>query len=670
MANKLIHETSPYLLQHVDNPVNWYPWGKEALNLARENNKLILVSIGYSACHWCHVMAHESFEDPATAELMNRFYVNVKIDREERPDLDHIYMDAVQAMTGSGGWPLNVFLTNDLKPFYGGTYFPPVPAHGRPSWKEVLMALQEKWINQPQEILEQARSLFEYMEKTATRPPSILPGKENLEEGSMKVIGENLLKTADKTRGGFGNAPKFPQTFSIALLLDHHYFFDDKDALDHACLSLEKMLQGGIYDHIGGGLARYSTDAGWHVPHFEKMLYDNALLLSVLADAYQVTSREVFATAIHHIISFCNRELKSPEGGFYAALDADSEGVEGKFYVWQAAEIIEVLGEEDGKLYNSIYNITAAGNWEGTNIPYLSHELDFLAHELGMEAADLKMKVREWNEKLWSARNKRVHPGLDDKIMLGWNALYLNALARCSLVLGNSTYQEQAVNLHHFLTKTLQNNGQWFHTYKSGKLTIEAFLDDYAYLIQALLSLYTLTGQETFVDEAMALQRECIQKFNDEEDLYFFYTPEGQEDVIIRRLDLYDGALPSANSIMAMNLITISILRPEGSFLERAEKMVGNLRDGIINYPGSFGVWARLMLHLHFGINQIKVKYDSSHLSSIFSELNYIPNKVIEYYAAGNKMEGYQVCKNFVCYPVLIKFEDLKNFVKNLEGKY
>src|SRR5688572_4557986 len=377
MPNKLINETSPYLLQHAHNPVDWYPWGEEALQKAERENKPILVSIGYAACHWCHVMEKESFEDEETAALMNEKFVNIKIDREERPDLDHIYMDAVQAIDGHGGWPLNVFLTPSRKPFYGGTYFPPKPAFNRASWKDVLTGVSDAFENKRNDIEAQAENLTKHIE--ASNNFGLADSGEKLfSAADIHEMAANVLQTGDKTHGGFGRAPKFPQTFTIRFLLHNYYYTGNVDALKQACLSLDKMIDGGINDQLGGGFARYATDETWLVPHFEKMLYDNALLVMAMSEAFQITSNEKYSRAIEATLDFIEREMLSPEGGFYSALDADSEGVEGKFYVWSKDEIETVLGD-DAKVFNSYYNITATGNWEHTNILHVTLPLDVLA---------------------------------------------------------------------------------------------------------------------------------------------------------------------------------------------------------------------------------------------------------------------------------------------------
>ena len=430
-TNHLIKETSPYLLQHVHNPVEWYPWGNEALQKAKDNDKPILVSIGYSACHWCHVMEKESFENEETAKLMNEYFINIKIDREERPDLDHIYMDAVQAIAGSGGWPLNVFLTPDCKPFFGGTYFPPENAFNRPSWKEVLTGVHRLFIEKRQEVEAQAVELTRHIGQTnvSTQNLFTIEAEEEIFTWQQtKTIFENIMKQADKKWGGFGNAPKFPQSFTIKYLLRYYHYTKNEEALTRACLSLDKMIYGGIYDQMGGGFARYSTDEEWLAPHFEKMLYDNALLISVLCDAYQLTGNLLYKVSVDQTIDFIKRELMNEDSGFYSALDADSEGKEGKYYVWNFDEIQEILGE-DARLFCQYYDVSPEGNWEHTNILRVLVPLSDFARKKNIDEGELEKLLKQFSSKLFQQRSRRVRPQTDDKILLGWNALMNIALS-------------------------------------------------------------------------------------------------------------------------------------------------------------------------------------------------------------------------------------------------
>ncbi len=425
-TNHLIHETSPYLLQHAHNPVNWHAWNNETLQKAKQQDKPVLVSIGYSACHWCHVMEHESFEDEETAQIMNEHFINIKIDREERPDIDHIYMDAVQAISGSGGWPLNVFLTPDLKPFFGGTYFPPVRAFNRSSWKEVLLAVANAFKEKRDDITAQSENLTNHLLNAnninADESAAIQPQ-------SLNIIAENLFKIADKEWGGFGQAPKFPQTFSILYLLRHHHITGNEASLKTALLSLDKMMMGGIFDHLGGGFCRYSTDRHWQIPHFEKMLYDNALLIDAYTEAYQLTQKEEYANVIKETINFIKNEMTALEGGFYSALDADSEGIEGKYYTWSKKEIDELLAA-DSEIFCAVYNVTESGNWEHTNILWQTETLETVSEKLSIDKNELINKLNKSKLILFNARKKRIRPALDNKIILSWNALLITSLCK------------------------------------------------------------------------------------------------------------------------------------------------------------------------------------------------------------------------------------------------
>ncbi|MBV8254927.1 MAG: thioredoxin domain-containing protein [Chitinophaga sp.] len=612
--NKLIGETSPYLLQHAHNPVEWYPWGPEALNKAVQENKPILVSIGYAACHWCHVMERESFEDHDTARIMNEHFVNIKIDREERPDLDHIYMDAVQAMTGAGGWPLNVFLTPDRKPFYGGTYFPPVKAYNRPSWKDVLHSISDAFTNKREEIDAQADNLTQHLEQASQFGIQggldlKLPVEELFTKAQADTICENILKQADTIWGGFGRAPKFPQTFTISWLLRYHHYTKHEKALEQALLSLDKMLQGGIYDQLGGGFARYSTDEKWLAPHFEKMLYDNALLIDVLCDAYQITKNEIYANTIRETLEFISREMTSAEGGFYAALDADSEGVEGKFYTWSLDEIMQVLGDQ-AEVFCAFYDVSEHGNWEETNILWIQQPLEQFAAARGYNAAELGATLKDCREKLLAVRAGRVRPGLDDKILLGWNALMAHAYCRAYAVLGEESYREAAIRnikfcMHQFRIK--EGAPAFYHTWKDGAAKYPAFLDDYAYLIRALIALAEITGDLEHFYAARELTTFVMARFTDDSGKYYYYTIDDQKDVIVRKKEVYDGATPSGNGIMIQNLWALSIVFGDKQLADKAIGAVSGLAQTAVRYPTSFGVWASQLLQFVEGTAEIAV---------------------------------------------------------------
>ena len=613
--NRLSKETSPYLLQHAHNPVDWYAWGEEALETARREDKPMLVSIGYAACHWCHVMERESFEDPETARFMNEHFVNIKIDREERPDLDHIYMDAVQAMTGSGGWPLNVFLTPEGKPFYGGTYFPPRPIHNRNSWREVLGGVSNAFRDRRTEVEQQAENLTRHVATLGsfdigsgnedTRNEATGPGKPDrsadavFQPETLRQAMEQLMKAADREEGGFGSAPKFPQTFSIRFLLNQYYFTRDKTAIDQACLSLDKMIAGGIYDQLGGGFARYSTDRAWLAPHFEKMLYDNALLLITLSEAWQLTRKERYREVIQQSIDFIDRELGNKEGGYYSSLDADSEGMEGKYYIWDKAEIDGVLGQ-DAALFNTFYGVTTEGNWEGSNILIRTTEAP-------LEPAQRETLDRA-RQRLLERRNTRVRPALDNKILLGWNALLNIGLSKAYAALGEERYREMAMANMDFLRSRFRGEGthHYHHAYK-GEARVPAFLDDYAALISALLHLQEITGNGEYLMEAKDLLRFVIRHFSEPDTGFFFYTHDGQKDVLLRKRDIYDGSTPSGNSMMASNLLYLGIVFDEREWTTRANRMAAALHRPVTSYPGSFGVWATLFQALTYSIPEVVI---------------------------------------------------------------
>jgi uncharacterized protein YyaL (SSP411 family) len=641
--NRLAGESSPYLLQHAHNPVDWYPWGEEALQKAKAEDKPILVSIGYSACHWCHVMEKESFEDEGTAEIMNQLFVNIKVDREERPDVDHIYMDAVQAMSGSGGWPLNVFLTPEGRPFYGGTYFPPVRAYNRASWKEVLHGLHRAFKENREQIEDQARQLTEHLQQAnsfGTSPVRInIPAAERFLPSQLEQAFVQVMGQADKAWGGFGRAPKFPQTFTIGFLLRHHHYTGSREALDQAALSLDKMIMGGIYDHIGGGFARYSTDTEWLVPHFEKMLYDNALLVMVLADAWQITGEERYARTIRETLRFVETELMSPEGGFYSALDADSEGVEGKYYVWTAEEVDETLGAGDSRLFRELYDISAEGNWEQVNIPRLKQ----------WPAAALLDQLDVLKNKLAQRRSGRVKPGLDDKILLSWNALMNKAFSRAAEVLGDDHYLEIARRNMDFLLEVLADgsSGRVLHVYKNGVAKVDGFLDDIAYMASALVQLAEVSLEPGYLELSRVFIEEAIAHYSDEEGLFFYFTRDSQQDLLVRKKEVYDGATPSGNGVMANVLLDLSILLERREWGERAAKMADSLSQMALRYPTSFGIWTSLIQQLAFGtLELVIVGEGAKQAARRFLRENFVPNKVFQ--ASETSQETYPLLKDKV----------------------
>ncbi len=676
MPNRLQHESSPYLLQHAHNPVDWYPWGKEAWRKAMEEDKPVLVSIGYAACHWCHVMERESFEDEATAKVMNERFINIKIDREERPDLDHIYMDAVQAMTGSGGWPLNVFLTPQKKPFYGGTYFPPRPAHGRPSWTEVLVGLSDSFRDKRDELETQAINLTEHLEKSNAFGVQVNPATSKLTGPQLTGMFENIMKSADSKDGGFGRAPKFPQTFTIRLLMLYYYHFKDDRAIQQAELSLSKMIDGGIYDQLAGGFSRYSTDDQWLAPHFEKMLYDNALLVTAMSEAYQITGKEKYKVAIDHTILFIETELTSAEGGWYSALDADSEGIEGKFYTWTQEEIEAILGS-DAALFSEFYGVLPGGNWEHTNILHVTRSAEDFASSKNLALSDWLETLKLSRARLLTARSKRIRPQLDDKILLGWNALMNQALTSAAAATGNQEYVQRAIrNMEFLLDAFRQADGSMAHTYKNKVARYPAFLDDYAYLIMALVQLQEVTADPNWLKIAKSLTQLVVEHFSEESGLFYF-TPDGQNDVILRKKEIYDGAVPSGNAVMMWNLYKLGILFDDHEWKERALKMSAQVQDAVVRYPGSFGVWASFLLSDSKGIPEIAIIGEESTIAGSEFLRTFIGSYVFQSATHGNnefpllagKPESRNaqifLCKDYACQAPVHTIPELIRLIEN-----
>jgi uncharacterized protein YyaL (SSP411 family) len=588
MPNHLANETSPYLLQHVDNPVDWYPWGNEALHLAKEQNKPILLSIGYAACHWCHVMAHESFEDEATAAIMNEHFVNIKVDREERPDLDSIYMDAVVSMTGHGGWPMTVALTPDGDPFYGGTYFPNMPRHGLPSFNQVLLALADAWQNRPEEIADSALGITEHISR-----------KFQL-EGSGMTLGKEILEIAVRTvsqrfeprEGGFGPAPKFPQPMTIEFLLQEHLRTEDSFALHMAGHTLSKMAHGGMYDQLGGGFARYSTDDRWLVPHFEKMLYDNAQLARAYLHAWQITGEPLYKRIVEETLDYILKEMQHEDGGFYSSQDADSEGVKGKFYVWTPGEIRDVLGE-DADLFIAFYDVSESGNWEGQNILNIKREPADVASSFELNEDEMVERLDSARSALYEVRTRRIWPGLDDKVLTAWNGLMLAAFAEAGSALGRSDYTKAATRNAEFLHRTMRtDDGRLLRTWKAGsKAKYNAFLEDHAYLAEGLLALYQNTFDLRWFGWAGELVELMLAHFYDEKDGGFFDTSDDHERLIHRPKDIQDNALPSGNSMAATVLLKLSLYTGNPRYWDIAEKAVASLQKPMSEAPTGFAQW-------------------------------------------------------------------------------
>jgi uncharacterized protein YyaL (SSP411 family) len=573
MPNRLAQETSPYLLQHRDNPVDWYPWGPEALARAREEDRPILLSVGYSACHWCHVMERESFEDDETAAYMNEHFVNVKVDREERPDVDAIYMEAVQQISGHGGWPMTVFLDPDGVPFYGGTYFPPDEGRGMPSFRMVMEAVVHAFETQREEIRERAPKVRQGLGAIGAVEPGDLPGEADLEQAVQR-----LQAAADRRNGGFGGGPKFPPASSLELLMA-------RGGTEVVERTLDAMLAGGIYDQLGGGFARYSVDAVWLVPHFEKMLYDNALLARAYLHGWQLLGHERYRRVCEGTLDWMLREMRGPEGGFYSALDADSEGVEGKFYVWTPAEIREVLGE-GAEAMIAHYGVTESGNFEGKNILHLAN---------GPEAAEPE-GLAEMREALLEVRSQRVWPGLDDKRLASWNALAIAALADAGAVLGREDYLDAARSCAELVLGTLRDDhGNLLRTYKDGRAHLNAYLEDHAFLLEALLTLYESTFEAGWFGEAERLGSTLLERFHDSELGGFYSTSSDHEDLIARRKEVGDHPIPSGNSSAALGLLRLAALTGNRKYENHATEVFRLFAAPAVQHPDAFAHMLRAL---------------------------------------------------------------------------
>ncbi|MBN1451108.1 MAG: thioredoxin domain-containing protein [Anaerolineales bacterium] len=586
--NRLSNSTSPYLLQHAGNPVNWHPWDEEALAKAKAENKPIFLSIGYAACHWCHVMAHESFEDPETAALMNERFVNIKVDREERPDLDSIYMSATQAMTGSGGWPMSVFLTPDLQPFYAGTYFPPVRRYNMPSFREVLQALAGIWESEREKAIDSAQRITAHIRSNTTLSSYEL----SLEQDHLDLAVKNLLDSYDWGYGGWGDAPKFPQAMSIEFLLRRH-IVGHSAARESAVHALRAMARGGIYDVVGGGFSRYSTDNFWRVPHFEKMLYDNALLARAYLHAWQITKEPEFKRGVEETLDFVAREMTHPDGGFYSSLDADSEGEEGKFYIWTREEIREQL-LEDSDFFEAAYGITERGNWEGKTVLQRALDNSTLAARFNLDPETVATKLADCHAKLLAARAERVRPGTDDKVLTAWNGLMLATVAEAARVLEGTergeTYYTMATRSGEFLLTALRPDGRLRRSWRDGKATGEVFLEDYAALILGLLELYQTDFNNHWFASALELAEEMIERFSDP-DGGFFDTPADGEKLVIRPKDLQDNATPSGNALACEALLKLAAFTENGSYRDLAENALKTVAEAAVRYPTAFARW-------------------------------------------------------------------------------
>ncbi len=585
-TNRLIHETSPYLLQHAHNPVDWYAWGAEALEKARTEEKPIFLSIGYSACHWCHVMERESFENEVTAGLMNERFVNIKVDREERPDLDAIYMEAVVAMTGSGGWPMSIFLTPAGQPFYGGTYYPPEPRYGMPGFRQVLQSVADAYQNRRNDVLEQAARLTSALQNSA----ELSAHDREISTALLDQAVTTLQQYFDEQDGGFGNQPKFPQPMTLDFLLTQYKRTGNLDTLYMAELTLEKMAHGGIYDQLGGGFHRYSVDAVWLVPHFEKMLYDNSQLLRTYLHAWQLTDRPLYRQVVEATIDYVLREMTAPDGGFYSTQDADSEGEEGKFFVWTPAEIEQLLDPHDAAIFENYYGVSDRGNFEGQTILSVTRPVANVAARFRTTVDEVERVLVDGRRQLFAAREGRIKPARDEKVLTEWNGLMIHALAECGVVLGRADALAAATKAADFvLTKLSQPDGKLFRSYNAGQARFNAYLEDYTALIRGLIALYESTFELRWLGEASRLTQMMLEQFHDQENGGFFQTGIDHEQLIVRRKDFVDNAIPSGNSMAAEALLRLGVLVGNPDYRGEALRIVLTLKETLGRQPTGFG---------------------------------------------------------------------------------
>ena len=671
-TNRLIDATSPYLLQHANNPVDWYEWGGEALAKAKELDKPIFLSVGYSACHWCHVMAHESFENEEIAKVMNEHFVNIKVDREERPDIDEIYMNSVQLMTGQGGWPMSVFLTPDLKPFFGGTYFPPEDRFGRPGFKRVATQIAQAWQAHRKELEQQGEKLAD-----AIKSMGAVESGGAVDRDLINAAVEAFESRFDPREGGFGEAPKFPPSMGLDLLMRQYKHTGQSRVLEMVELTLQKMAGGGMYDQLGGGFHRYSTDADWLVPHFEKMLYDNSLLVPVYLDAYQITGNADYSRIASETLDWVLRDMRHSEGGFYSTLDADSEGEEGKFYVWTLEEIEQFLDERDAELFSSYYDVTASGNWEGHNIPNVERPAEVVARLNDVSEQALFESLNKSKQTLLALRNKRVWPGLDDKILTAWNGLMITAMARGYAVLDDDRYLQAAQSAASFVLQNMQEDGRLLRTYREGRAHLAAYLDDYAFFVAALIDLFEVTGNYEYLSEARRLTDVAIAHYLDRDGESgagsgFFFVAGDHEELIARTKNPYDNAIPSGNSVMAFNLLRLGKIFDDENYHAIAGGTLAAFATLSERAPMGFGrLLAAMDLYLEGGreivIAGAAGSPDRNALLQTVWE-TYLPNKLVAPFdpnggnvdtlaslplftgkrALGGKATAF-VCRNFAC---------------------
>jgi uncharacterized protein YyaL (SSP411 family) len=628
-TNDLIHESSPYLLQHAHNPVNWYPWGDKALQKAKAENKMLIISIGYAACHWCHVMEHESFEDAEVAKVMNENFVCIKVDREERPDVDQVYMTAAQLITGRGGWPLNAMALADGRPFYAGTYFP------KDQWMNMLAYFADLQKKQPEALEKSAEQVTKGIH--ATEQVMFKENEKTFSIDDLDTQFETWKGNIDFTKGGENRAPKFPMPSAWQYLLHYYYLSNNEEALDALTVTLDNMALGGIYDHLQGGFARYSTDANWHLPHFEKMLYDNAQLVTLYAQAYQLTKDPLYKKAVYETLDFIKEELTSPDGAFYASLDADSEGVEGKFYVWTQEEVDNSLGD-DAEIFSSYYNISADGNWEHGNSILLRKETDeTIADRFDISVEELNQKIDDSKKKLLKIRSERIKPGLDDKILSSWNALMITGYTKAYRVFGEEVFLSTAItNANFLLQNAIANNGEMTRNYKNGKASINALLDDYAFTIAAFIELYQATFDANWLIEANKLTVYTLEHFFDTSSGMLFYTHNQYADLIARKMELSDNVIPSSNSEMAKNLFLLGHFLSKDDYIGKAKQMLINVEDDVQRNIYFYANWGMLQALFTSPLYEIAIMGDALISKQQQFDERYLPNVIF----MGSKTES------------------------------
>ncbi|OGL43075.1 MAG: thioredoxin [Candidatus Schekmanbacteria bacterium GWA2_38_11] len=685
-SNRLINETSPYLLQHAHNPVDWCPWGEEALTRAKRENKPILLSIGYSACHWCHVMEKESFENEEIAKIMNENFINIKVDREERPDLDEIYMNAVQLMTGSGGWPMTVFLTPDLLPFYAGTYFPPEERGGMPSFKRILLSIAEIYREKQKEVLESTEKIKEQL----GRMTKLKSGDEELTFDLLHNAFQEISEKYDYENGGFSEAPKFPQPLVIEFLFRYYKTTKDKNTINMITFTLKKMAEGGIYDHLGGGFHRYSVDNKWLVPHFEKMLYDNAMLAKVYIQAYQITKNDFFKKIAFETLDYLLREMTDPEGGFYSASDADSEGEEGKFFVWSKDEIEKVLGKEKAKIICRYYNVSKVGNFEGDkNILHTPFAIEDICKIEKLNTEEFKLLLKESKEKLFNVRNQRVKPGVDTKVITAWTSLAISSLAFAYQVFREERFLNSAEDAANFILLNMFEEGKLLRIYKDGKSKIGGFLEDYSFFISTLIDLYETTFRIKYLEDAINLTEKMVENSWDEEEGGFFFAPKDATNLISRSKNPYDNPIPSGNSVAVSLLFRLYRLTGNKDFLEKGEKTLKVFSMLMERVPSAFpNMLSTLDNYLRTPVDIVVVGEFLSEeideiLKSIFSK--FLPNKTIAFLdpinpdpeplkflplLEGKKMVNGKptvyICENFTCNAPITDMGELEKVLERL----